>query len=178
MQVKLLDFSFNDQMRPKPVPVAESASATATIEVARFRCPPGPIVKIRPASLCCTCGRCRCDATLRADCGGFLLSRTRLPRCVVRSSTTVTSHIRRRAISSLPHKVTKVLGILSRSGKAVEQYALAGMELRTLCMSATIRAELTRPPLLVIASYCFPSSVPWDTSSCHSSPNDKFRVQR
>jgi hypothetical protein len=63
---------------------------------------------------------------------------------------------------------------LARSGKAVGQFALAGMELHALCMSATMRTGLTRPPLLLMASTCFCILVPWDTSSRNSSPDDKY----
>jgi hypothetical protein len=60
-----------------------------------------------PASLCRSCGRYGCDASLRADCAGMLLSRTRHPWCMMRSSKSMMSHVRCRAIPGLPHKVTK-----------------------------------------------------------------------
>jgi hypothetical protein len=48
-----------------------------------------------------------------------------------------------------------------------------GADAMQRCISATMRAGLTRPPLLLIASTCFRSLVPWDTSSRNSSPGNK-----
>ena len=86
----------------------------------------------------------------------------------------------RLALSSLKRRYSKIKRLTTKSsafsrdlGKPSNKIRFPGWSFIRFCIKATINAELTKPPLFIMASTCFPSGVPLATSSLSKSPDDK-----